>query len=261
MIKEIAQKKDCMNENSVCSSGSLPATPIEYNYSPLSSYFVDASTKLQKTHEPLQYRLAEYNTLNGKRHTTYHSYLKPMFNRENLKILLNTRVHKVVFNKMKQATGVVVSEENLKDKTYFIPIEKEVILCAGAFNSPQILKLSGIGPSLELKRLKINVIHDSPLVGANLYDHMIMPIYVTVNESISITREKILNINNLINYLIHGKGIYSNFGVIGFLNDKHKNHGVGIFGAGATDDRILRKLVNYKKSVCIHFSDITFGPF
>lgn len=163
----------------MCSSSSLPVTPITYNYSHLSSYFVDASVELQKTHSPrLQYHLAEYNTLNGIRHTTYHSYLKPKINRENLKILLNTRVHRVVFNKKKHATGVVVSEENLNDKTYFIPIEKEVILCAGAFNSPQILKLSGIGPSKELKRFKINVVHDSPLVGTNLYDHMIMPIYV-----------------------------------------------------------------------------------
>lgn len=99
------------------------------------------------------------------------------------------------------------------------------------------------------KRFKINVVHDSSLVGANLYDHMIMPIYVTVNESIIITREKILNIKNLLNYLIHGKGIYSNFGVIGYVNDKHKNHGVGIFGFGTIDERLLRKLVHYEKNV------------
>lgn len=78
----------------------------------------------------------------------------------------------------------------------------------------------------------------------------------------SITRDKILNINNLINYLIHGRGIYSNCGVIGFLNDKHKNHGVGIFGVGAIDDLLLRKIVHYKKIVCIYlFFDITFHQF
>lgn len=73
ITKEFVRNEECMNENGVCNSGSLPAIPITYNYSHLSSYFVDASIELQKSHSPLQYHLAEYNTLNGKRHTTYHS--------------------------------------------------------------------------------------------------------------------------------------------------------------------------------------------
>lgn len=51
--------------------------------------------------------------------------------------------------------------------------------------------VAGIGPSKELKRFKIKVVHDPPLVAANLHDHMIMPIYVRVNESMSTAKESI----------------------------------------------------------------------
>lgn len=125
----------------------------------------------------------------------------------------------------------------------------KVILAAGAFHTPQILKLSGLGPSKELKKFEINVIHNSPMIGRNLYDHMSMPIYVSVDEKMTVTREKVLNIREVLNYLVRGSGIFSNFGVIGYVNDLEHNHGTGIFGVGAIEEKLLGKIVSYDREV------------
>lgn len=116
-------------------------------------------------------------------------------------------------------------------------------------HSPQILKLSGIGPKQELKRRRIKLVHDSPKVGMNLHDQLNLPLYVTVNKTMSITKNKVLNFWEIKNYLLNGKGLFSNFGVIGYLNDVNNDHGIGIFGVGTIDEKLLRKIVNYKLEV------------
>lgn len=257
---------DCSsNGEDVCSSGvdqgrshlkKLPTTPITYDYSVLSSKFVEASVEaLKTTSKKLNFYLTKYNTYKGLRYTTYHSYLKPAFSRTNLKVLLNTRVHRIVFDKKKMATGVMVSDDNFRQEEQFIPVKNEIILSAGTFHSPQLLKLSGIGPKKELERFKIKTKHNSPQVGRNLYDHLMMPLYVTVNETMSITRAKVLSVLEIMNYMLHGEGIFSNFGVIGYLVDGTKQFSTGLFGVGSIDERVLRKIVNYEKEVSV------FGSF
>lgn len=230
----------------------LRTTPITYDYSLLSSKFIDASFDLQRRNSsPLAYHLVKYNTYKGLRHSSYHAYLKPAFGRPNLKIVLSARVHRILFKK-KYAIGVMLSDDRLNNVPQDIFASREIILSAGAFQTPQILKLSGIGPSKELKRFDIKVVHNSPMVGQNLYDHLSMPIYVSVNESMSVTRSKVLNLMEIFNYFLHGDGIFSNFGVIGYLKDTQNHHGTGIFGVGNIDERLLRKIVNYDKEVRIH---------
>lgn len=230
----------------------LHVTPLPYDYSPLSSAFVDGSLQLARRDNRLEHYLVKYNTRKGLRHTTYHSYLRPAFDRENLKILLDTRVHRIAIDDSANADGVLVSEENLKYAPRTIRAKREILLCAGAYHTPQLLKLSGIGPSAELQRHKIRIVHDSPLVGTNLYDHLSLPLYVTVNASVSVTREKVLNVRELFNYLLHGRGVFANFGVIGYLNGGHDDHhGIGLFGVGSIDERMLNKIVNYHKEVIL----------
>lgn len=147
------------------------------------------------------------------------------------------------------ATTVVVSTEKNLASTETIHTKNEIILSAGVFHSPQILKLSGIGPKQELKRYRIKLVHDSPKVGMNLHDHLNFPLYITVNESMSIIRDKVLNLWEIKKYLFEGKGLFSNFGVVGYLNDVNNNYGIGIFGAGTIDEKFLRKIVNYKVEV------------
>lgn len=184
--------------------------------------------------------------------------MRPIFYRKNLNILLNTRVHRVLFDERKQAVGVIVSEDNFKRKLRTIKFRREVILSAGAFHTPQILKLSGIGSSKELNRFKIPVEYNSSMVGRNLYDHISMPLYVTINESMTITSSKVLSVKEILNYLLHGEGVLSNFGVIGYINSYNKS-GIGIFGVGSIDERVLRRITNTEQDVCISIKKKIFS--
>lgn len=248
--KKSEQKEPQVNRHSVLKTV-LPATPITYDYSLLSSTFVDASAELYRNSSSnLEYNLAKYNTIRGLRFSAYSTYLRPTFERKNLNIVLGTRVHRVLF-KSKHAIGVLAAEESSEPLKIFAA--KEVILAAGAFHTPQILKLSGIGPAKELKKFNIGVMHNSPMIGRNLYDHMSMPIYVSVNAPMTVTRPKVLNVWEILNFLIHGTGIFSNFGVIGYLNDRDNHHGTGIFGVGTIDEKLLQNIVNYDKDVIFGF--------
>lgn len=102
---------------------------------------------------------------------------------ENLKIITNALVTKVVFNENKEAIGIeYIAGDNLyeadpkynsskkKNKVQFIRASKEVILAAGAFNTPQLLQLSGIGDAILLKEKGIEVVQNLPGVGRNLQD-------------------------------------------------------------------------------------------
>lgn len=111
--------------------------------------------------------------------------------------------------------------------------------------------LSGIGSKDQLKKLKIPLVHESPFVGKNLYDHFNVPLFVTVNESVSITREKVLSIKEIWAYLTQRDGVFSNFGVIGFVSSPSGNHGFGLFGAGSIDENVLRQISNYDQDVNI----------
>lgn len=233
----------------------LHTTPITYDYSPLVSTFIDASTELYRQNlSSYNYYLAKYNTHKGLRHSVYHAYLKPAFyQRENLKILLSTRVHRIIL-KQKNAIGVWVTEDNFQRAPQKIHAAREIIISAGAFHTPQILKLSGIGPSKELKRFDIKVLHNSPMIGRNLYDHLSMPLYVSISEPISVTRSNVLNLWEVINYFLHGTGLFSNFGVFGYLNDRQGEFGTGIFGVGSIDERLLRRIVNTDRDVRVFFN-------
>lgn len=231
----------------------LPISPIEYDYSSLSSKFINGSIELQRKNSPnLEYYLAKYNTRKGLRYSVYQAYLKPVLSRPNLKIVLRTRVHRVLFTQ-KTAVAVLASEDDFIRAPQKIIAAKEVILAAGAFHTPQILKLSGVGPMKELNRFQINLVHNSPMVGRNLYDHMSMPIYVSVDEKMTVTRDNVLNAWEILNYLVRGSGIFSNFGVIGYLNDPDNNHETGIFGVGTIDEMLLGTIVNYDKEVCCFY--------
>lgn len=103
---------------------------------------------------------------NGERFGAAPAYLHPVMDRPNLTVMTDTMVTKVVFDG-KRATGV---EAKNKSKKILLEANK-VILSGGAINSPQLLKLSGIGPKEELKKHNIPVLHDLPGVGENLQDH------------------------------------------------------------------------------------------
>lgn len=109
------------------------------------------------------------NTLKGRRHSAYKAFIQPAMKRKNLHIMLNTRVTKVLIDaKTKVAYGVEMTRKN---RRMVVTARKEVILSAGAFHSPQLLILSGIGDKADLQKLGVPLIQDSP-VGKQMYDHI-----------------------------------------------------------------------------------------
>ena len=98
------------------------------------------------------------------------SYLHPNENRENLDILTGMWVTRILFDDDNTATGIEYLADAFNRKST-ISANKEVIISAGAINTPQLLMLSGIGPREHLEELNIDVRVDAPGVGSNLQDH------------------------------------------------------------------------------------------
>jgi choline dehydrogenase len=103
----------------------------------------------------------------GKRCSTATGFLQPVLSRQNLTVLTGAMVHNVLMEN-NRATGVAFL---LGGQLQTVFASKEVISCAGAIQSPQILMLSGIGPKDELSPFGIQIIVDLPGVGKNLLDH------------------------------------------------------------------------------------------
>lgn len=153
--------------------------PVHVNtptfHTPLAKAFLEAG-------EELGYSLIDYNgkdmigfsylqttIMNGTRMSSNRAYLHPIRNRRNLHVSLDSMVRKVLIDRRKkQAIGVELVKYG---RTIPVFASKEVILCAGAIGSPQLLMLSGIGPAKHLAKLGIDVIKDAP-VGENLMDHV-----------------------------------------------------------------------------------------
>ncbi len=103
----------------------------------------------------------------GERFSAFRAYVKPHLSRPNLSIFTSTQVDKVLLEQ-RRATGVVVRRGGQR---CILQARREVLLSAGAFLSPQILLLSGIGEAAHLQAHGIEVKHDLPGVGQHLQDH------------------------------------------------------------------------------------------
>lgn len=114
------------------------------------------------------FSVADMTIADGRRSSACKAYLDPIRSRKNLKIIVNHRVTNILIHEHR-AIGITVSNS---ENSYSVHASREVILCAGAFNSPQLLLLSGIGHSEHLYELGIPLCHHLPGVGKNLMDHL-----------------------------------------------------------------------------------------
>ena len=113
-------------------------------------------------------RLSQVTQKNGERCSTAKGYITPHLGRANLTVITKAHVAKInIENGMAQSVSFYQGDELNEVKA-----RKEVILCAGAFGSPQILQLSGIGPAEQLKKIGIELKLSLPGVGENLQDHL-----------------------------------------------------------------------------------------
>ncbi|KAL8687783.1 MAG: hypothetical protein Q9218_006143 [Villophora microphyllina] len=120
--------------------------------------------------------LLTFEPRNASRSYAANAYYKPNAARPNLKVLTGALATKIIFEpsvRPLKATGFAFEVDG---QNYTASAQREVILCAGAFQSPQLLELSGIGGSSLLKSHGIEVLHDNPNVGDNLQDHILLPL-------------------------------------------------------------------------------------
>jgi choline dehydrogenase len=118
----------------------------------------------------------------GRRSSAANAYLRPAMRRSNLSVRTHALVDRVLFEG-RRAVGVSYIRDG---QAATARARREVIVSAGSIASPQLLKLSGVGPAAELQALGIPVVHDLPGVGENLQDHLEFYFQVACNEPVTL---------------------------------------------------------------------------
>jgi choline dehydrogenase-like flavoprotein len=131
----------------------------------------------------------------GRRRSAAVSYLHPVRGRSNLTVKTHARVLRVVVESGR-AVGVELASRRARET---LRASREVIVSAGAINSPRLLLLSGIGPADELQALGIKPVADLEGVGKNLQDHLCTNVHLTLREPISYDRQ-----DRYPNAILHG---------------------------------------------------------
>lgn len=116
----------------------------------------------------------DLNVKDGRRFSVVHGYLLAALGRPNLTVLTGARAEKLLFEGSR-CSGVRLRIDGVAHE---IASERETILCAGVVESPRLLMVSGIGNADELRSNGIAVVSDSPGVGENLQDHLLIPAFV-----------------------------------------------------------------------------------
>lgn len=132
-------------------------------------------------------------------------------NNANLKVYTHTLGQRILFDSNKTAYGVVVQSGPAAAPSYILTARKEVIISAGAFQSPQLLMVSGIGPTDTLVSHNISVVADRPGVGQNMWDHVVLSIGHQVSvETYGRLMNQTLSVEAELEYTNNQTGILTN---------------------------------------------------
>jgi choline dehydrogenase len=195
-------------------SGQLSVSDLRH-INPLSQSFVKAASEVglaqisdfnQSQREGLG--VYQVTQINGQRCSAAKGYLVPALERPNLTVVTHAQVQRVLIEQG-QAKGVAFT---LKGKSLQLHANNEVILSGGAINSPQLLMLSGIGPTAHLREHNIETLVDLPGVGQNLQDHLdaIVQHRCQAKQGYAIAFGAIpMYIKAVFQYLFHRKGVFS----------------------------------------------------
>jgi choline dehydrogenase len=181
---------------------------------PISHAFVEAGVELGWSHNPDcntdtldGVGLAWVTQKNGQRFSAADAFLKPALRRDNLIVIQNALVTKLEIENAR-VIGVEFERNRQLER---VSVRREVILCGGTINSPQLLMLSGIGSKRDLERLGITVKADLPGVGWNLQDHLMTPI--TYSSTKPVTLADAQKPQHILRYLMsHSGPLSSNIG-------------------------------------------------
>ncbi|KAL3265763.1 hypothetical protein HHI36_009964 [Cryptolaemus montrouzieri] len=172
---------------------------------PVTQYFLEANRELgfkyvdYNGEDQMGYSRLQMNLNRGKRASGGRTFIDPVRNFENIQVVTNALVTKILINENKTTYGV----NFLKDgQLYKASVKNEVVISAGAVNTPQLLMLSGIGPAEHLKEYNISIVQDLP-VGKHLKDH---PVFVGLNFRTNYTYKEPHTIKLIRDYL-EGKGL------------------------------------------------------
>ena len=157
---------------------------------------------------------------NGRRSSASNVYLRPAMARRNLKVLTHALATRIVFDG-RRASAL---EYTHGGRSHRVDIRRELILSGGPINSPQLLKLSGVGPAEELRDLGVDVVHDLPGVGENLQDHLEFYFQVACREPVTLYSSINLRSRALIGarWLLRkdGLGATNHFESCGFIRSR-----------------------------------------
>ena len=156
----------------------------------------------------------------GVRWSTANAYLRPAVKRRNLEVITHALATRIAFEG-RRAVGVHYRRGGHAQKAR---ARREVILCGGPINSPQLLKLSGVGPAEELRSLGIDVVADRPGVGENLQDHLELTVQVASRRPITLfshtgaVRRALIGVE----WLMRGRGLgaSNHFEAGGFIRSR-----------------------------------------
>jgi len=189
-------------------SGPLPIREVRHCH-PLTEAFLEAAQAagIPRTHdfngaqqEGVGY--GQFNQRRGMRVSSADAWLKPALQRENLKLIADALVHKLLV-KEGRVTGVTYERDGVVHEAR----AGRVILCGGAINTPQLLMLSGIGDAEELQALGIDVVLHQPGVGRNLMEHpLIRPSWRVKQPSYSPTSNWLRMAGFGAKFLLTGQG-------------------------------------------------------
>jgi choline dehydrogenase len=124
----------------------------------------------------------QYTMKKAKRQSVARSFLAPALDRKNLTVITGAFCKRITFDR-DRATGIEFMTAH--SATLTARAQREVILCAGAFESPKLLMLSGVGEKAQLGRYGIELVKDLPGVGKNLQDHLFYPVSSLCKKPIS----------------------------------------------------------------------------
>ena len=177
---------------------------------PLATVFVEAGVEMGYDNRDCNgefqtgFMIPQGTIRRGSRCSSAKAFLRPIRRRPNLHIAMKSHVTKVLVDpRSKRAYGVRFKRDN---KLWEVRARKEIIMSAGAINSPHILQLSGIGPAWHLHEHRIPVVADLP-VGENLQDHYGSgALAFTIDQPISLVQTRYENIPSVLKYVLFGTG-------------------------------------------------------
>ena len=205
-------------------------------------------------HSQLGFSLAQFTIKNGKRHSTATAFLHPARGRPNLYVVADKSAKRLAFD---GASGVVSGVYVVDTKRYktdegeLIRARKEVILSAGAIESPHILMVSGIGPAEHLSAFGIPVRADLP-VGKNLQDHVLVALPfelegIAVDSGVCFSKNMAGSFSSLIQYFLFNSGplttsiVESHGFMLSGLEPENQGPDLNmVFTAGTVDRDVIR---------------------